>query len=319
MNCYNNAATLHEALQSVVTQTFTDWEVIFWDNGSDDDSINIAKGFNSEKIHCFQDCERISLGHSRNQALAKVSGKYIAFLDCDDIWLPTKLEKQVSLMESDAKLALVCTDTENFYTDNSVYKPPYKPPYKSPYKSLGRVFTTAKPHRGKVFAKLIQGQWISMSSVMLRRACLNDEGGQHFDITLTICEEAELFYRLAHEWDFDYVDAVLTKRRIHDNNTTFTRFDELAAETEYILKKQYELHADFDKNYPDIAKALKHRAAFQRSIALWRNGQGKAARKELGGISLLKARLFYVVSFLPPSVFPHCVCLYFKLAKYINR
>ncbi len=314
MNCYNNAHVLHEALHSVYAQTFTDWEIIFWDDMSDDASLHLAQNFNAQdaRLRCFQGLERVSLGHARNEALAKARGEFIAFLDCDDVWLPTKLEKQIKLMRENAHVGLVCTDAENFYVYNGVYK------------SMGRIFDTAKAHRGRVFRKLICGQWIAMSSVMLRRSCLNTLQGAHasgkyFDIKLNICEEAELFYRLAHMWDFDYVDEMLTKRRIHHKNITFTRFDELAFETEYILNKQYELYADFRQNYADMEKVFQQRAAFQRAIALWRQGQSVDARKTLRQYPSLKAHLFYVASFFPPILFPHFAGLYLKFAKYINR
>ncbi len=310
MNCYNNAETLTESFQSVMAQTFTNWEVIFYDNGSHDDSLNIAQSFATkcDKIFIFQDDDRISLGHSRNMALAKAKGEYIAFLDCDDIWLPNKLEKQIKLMQYNPNLALICTDAENFYVKNHCHK------------SLGCIFNTAKPHRGKVFSKLISGQWVAMSSVLLRHDYLRTQNanGMYFDTTLNICEEAELFYRLANTWDFDYINETLTKRRIHASNITFTRFDELAAETEYILKKQFEIYADFHKTHADIVKILSQRAAFQKAIGLWLKGQGNNARKALQGCKSLKAKLFYVVSFLPPSFFPLCARAYLKFSKYIN-
>ncbi len=308
MNCYNSAETLSEALQSVMAQTFTDWEIIFYDNGSDDESLGIAKSFakKSEKILIFQNAERISLGHSRNGAMAKASGKYIAFLDCDDIWLPTKLEKQVKLLQENSNVALVCSDAENFYIKNNKYK------------SLSRMFATATPHRGKVFKKLIMGQWITMSSVLLRRDCLQKKEDRYFDNALNICEEADFFYALAHVHDFDYVDEVLTKRRIHHKNITFTRFDDLAAETEYILKKQHELYADFHIKYAEIVQILNERAAFQKSIAHWRNGKPRAARTCLAKCRTLKAKLFYMVSFMPPVLFPHCAKIYLRFAKYLR-
>ncbi len=313
MNCYNNASTLHEALKSVYAQTFTNFEIILYDNGSTDQSLAIANDFATlhNNLHIYQDFNRISLGYARNKALSKARGNYIAFLDCDDIWLATKLEKQVRLMEHNKNIALVCTDAENFMD---------KP---QGAKSLGCVFESTKPHRGKIFTKLIKGQWITMSSAMLRRTILENcalKQGKFFDEKLNICEEAELFYRLAHDAEFDYIDEVLTKRRIHEHNTTFTHFAELASETEYLLKRQYELYADFNMQHEEIVRILTKRANFQRAIALWREGNAKNARAllQISKQANLKEILFYMVSFLPPIIFPYCVRLYLKLSKYIN-
>ncbi len=312
MNCYNNASTLAEALQSVLDQSFKDWEVIFWDSNSHDQSLHIAQSFakklaqhqNNSQIHCFKTISSMPLGQARNAAMNKACGKYIAFLDCDDIWLPSKLAKQVQLMQQNPKIALVCTNTENFYA----------------HKSLNNIFTTTKPKRGQVFSDLIGTQWIAMSSAMLRHEHLKSLRGTkpYFDEQLCICEEAELFYALAYNYEFDYIDEILTKRRIHHQNATFTHWHKLALETEYILQKQYELYPNFAENYPELVSILSDRATFQRSVDLWRQKKGSLARKLLQKQSnfSLKHKLFYLVSFLPSSLFPYILRLYLKFAKF---
>ncbi len=312
MNCYNNASTLTEAFQSLATQTFEDWEVIFWDNNSHDDSLHIAKSFakklsqnlDMKKMHCYGSDTHMPLGQARNAAIARAKGKYLAFLDCDDIWLATKLEKQVQLMQSNANIALVCTNAENFYAN----------------KVLNDVFSSAKPERGNVFAKLMQRQWITMSSAMLRSEHLVALRGQgsYFDEKLNICEEAELFYALAHEFELDYIDEVLTRRRIHNKNATFMQWESLAKETEYILQKQYELYPHFSKDYPQLIHVLNCRIIFQKAVDYWCKGQGQMARKILQNQSKisLKHKLFYVVSYLPPVVFPYIMRMYLRSAKY---
>ncbi|MEJ2405866.1 MAG: glycosyltransferase family 2 protein, partial [Candidatus Thiodiazotropha sp.] len=99
MNCYNGERFLREAIDSVYEQGFQDWEIIFWDNASTDSSAEIAQSYD-ERVKYFLADETAPLGEARNHALKQASGKYIAFLDCDDLYLPEKLEKQVALMES---------------------------------------------------------------------------------------------------------------------------------------------------------------------------------------------------------------------------
>ena len=89
MNCLNGARYLREALDSVTAQTFTDWEVIFWDSNSTDASVAIAKSY-GPKIRIFRG-PIVSLGMARNWALANARGTYLAILDCDDVWPPTHL------------------------------------------------------------------------------------------------------------------------------------------------------------------------------------------------------------------------------------
>ena len=93
MNCLNGAQYIHEALQSILAQTYQSWEVIFWDNGSSDGSGSIAKSY-GPKIRYFRNETTTPLSTARNHAISKCRGDYVAILDVDDIWLPNKLEKQ---------------------------------------------------------------------------------------------------------------------------------------------------------------------------------------------------------------------------------
>src|SRR3990167_8655863 len=106
MNCLNCSLYLEEAIDSVYAQTYKDWEIIFWDNASTDSSAEIAQRYD-EKLRYFRADISLPLYGSRNLALQKARGKYIAILDCDDLWLPNKLEKQIPLFERDGKVGLV--------------------------------------------------------------------------------------------------------------------------------------------------------------------------------------------------------------------
>jgi len=90
MNCLNGARYLREALDSVFAQTYTDWEILFWDDASTDESAKIAKSY-GRKLRYFRGLGGMPLGYSRNCGLEKARGEYLAFLDCDDVWLPTHL------------------------------------------------------------------------------------------------------------------------------------------------------------------------------------------------------------------------------------
>jgi glycosyltransferase involved in cell wall biosynthesis len=90
MNCYNSDRYLKEAIQSVIDQTYQNWEIVFWDNRSTDQSAIIVTSFNDSRIKYFLADEHTGLGKARNAALAKSTGEYVSFLDCDDIWFSDK-------------------------------------------------------------------------------------------------------------------------------------------------------------------------------------------------------------------------------------
>ncbi len=301
MNCHNGAATLEEALCSVRMQTFTDYEIIFWDNASTDNSASIAKAFGVPMRYCYGS-ECLPLGAARNCALREARGRYIAFLDCDDVWLPQKLALQVAAMENNPAWALVCTDTEIF----------------SGSLVLGRVFARSTPRSGQVFRELLLGQWITMSSVLLRRDMLEklDSGGAVFDMQLQLCEEADVFYRLAYLHEIGYLPEVLTRWRVHGNNESMRKSALWAQETRQIVRKYEELYPHFAEQYANVKEAMLRRADFQEAVGLWRDGEGKAARTVLRpSLFLRKHRLLWWVTWLPSFCFPMIFRLYFLLRR----
>ena len=93
MNVRNGAAFLREALDSVLAQSFKDWELIVWDDCSTDDSAQIVSQYRDDRIRYFLSPEDTPLGRARDRAIRQARGEWLAFLDQDDVWLPHKLEK----------------------------------------------------------------------------------------------------------------------------------------------------------------------------------------------------------------------------------
>tara|TARA_B100000925_G_scaffold291095_1_gene278015 strand:- start:22 stop:912 length:891 start_codon:yes stop_codon:yes gene_type:complete len=106
MNCHNSETYLKEAINSIYSQTYTDWEIIFWDNNSSDKSSEIAKSYD-DKIRYFRGNKTIPLGEARFLATQKCEGKYLAFLDCDDIWYEDKLTRQLELFRKEGPIGFV--------------------------------------------------------------------------------------------------------------------------------------------------------------------------------------------------------------------
>ena len=95
MNCYNGGAFVRQAIESVYAQSYTDWEIVFWDNCSTDDTADIAQSFDS-KLRYFRGEYMVPLGAARNLALAKAEGDWIGFLDHDDLILPHRFARQMA-------------------------------------------------------------------------------------------------------------------------------------------------------------------------------------------------------------------------------
>lgn len=100
MPSYNTAQYISEAIQSVLGQTYMNWELIIVDDCSTDDTDNVVKQYLADsRIRYLKNKKNGGAAISRNRALREAKGKWIAFLDSDDLWLPEKLEKQISFME----------------------------------------------------------------------------------------------------------------------------------------------------------------------------------------------------------------------------
>jgi len=214
MNCYNGEEYLRDAINSVVVQTYKNWEIIFWDNKSTDNSANIYKDFGDKRLRYFLADNHTVLYRARNHALTHCEGKYIAFLDTDDVWDNTKLEKQLKKFNSDDKLVLVYTK-RNWIDNNSNIID------KSDSNKLS----------GNVTSNLLINNFIPMSSVMIKLDILNRVGS--FNPTYNLLGDYEMWVKISIAGDISYVNEKLINDRLHDNSTTQQNIEKWIFEQRY--------------------------------------------------------------------------------------
>ena len=289
MNCHNGEKYLEESINSVVSQTYSNWELIFWDNQSTDNSKTIFEKYSrfDNRLKYFCSKEFTSLGTARNKAIACSSGDFLAFLDCDDIWFNQKLEYQIPKF-NDKNVGVVICDTL-FFNDSNKCKQYYK---------------RNKPPTGRVFKQLIGGYFISLETVVLRKKAL-DSLDHFFDPRFSMLEECDLLTRICYEWELDFVDMVLAKWRVHGGSLTWSRREWFIQERKMMLDKFTDLFPDFTENYSDRIQLVHRRNALDQSLIYWEKKENTLARlclKEycLDGISWF---LFYLSTFLPFSVY----------------
>ena len=206
MNCYNGERYLREALDSVFAQTFTDFEVIFWDNASIDGSADIARSYREKpgggKVRYFRGTETVSLGHARHFAIDEATGEYVAFLDTDDIWLPDFLAVQVALLESKPDVGLVYSDGFKIDGEGNVF---------------GRFSELVKFKRGRVFGDLLAEVFLfGLNTLLVRRKLLLEVG--KFNPVFNTCEDGDIYFKLAEVSEYDFSPEALVKYRYHDTN-----------------------------------------------------------------------------------------------------
>lgn len=265
MNCYNGSEYLREALDSIYAQTYREWEIIFWDNASTDDSGAIARSYD-ERLRYFRNETNVPLGSARNAALAKVRGEFIAFLDTDDRWLPGKLERQAALLKNNPRLGLVHSDLIMLDQDTGLT---------TRYFSMIGIH----PPRGKIFGNLLTQSFIGMPAVMLRTAALHQQS-EWFDERFEIYTDFDLFRRIAHDWECDYVDEPLAIYRVHRQSSSARNHARSADELAMTLEKFISIYPGFAAIYSGETIVLRTMIAYQRGKSLWRDGDGRGARAE---------------------------------------
>ena len=101
VNCFNGSKYLQECLQSIKNQKYKNYELIFWDNCSTDNSKKIFFKYKLKRFKYYKSKKKTNLSKARNLAIRKSSGKWLAFIDCDDIWYPNKLSEFAKFFDNE--------------------------------------------------------------------------------------------------------------------------------------------------------------------------------------------------------------------------
>lgn len=208
MNCYNGDAYLRESISSICSQTYENWELVFWDNCSTDGSMDIVRSVQDSRLKCFSALEHTSLGLARKLALEKATGEWVGFLDVDDLWFPEKLSEQMNAIQSERSAVglvysrCVVLDGEKNYTESISQTAQVLPSCKSlPQACLAE--------------KLFLGNLIPFPSILYKRKVLSEIGGFP-DYNHPPDYYMSLSVSLKHK--AIAVDKILCAYRIHKNN-----------------------------------------------------------------------------------------------------
>ncbi|AKG21003.1 glycosyltransferase family 2 protein [Calothrix sp. 336/3] len=186
---HNAMAYLPETLENVLQQTFTDFEVLIVNDGSSDNIVSWATGICDTRVKLISQPNQ-GISATRNTGIALTTGDYIAFLDADDLWEPTKLAKQVSYLDCHPQVGLVYTGM--LFIDERSY-------------STGRIIQSKV--EGNVLDKVLLSNPIPCSSVMIRRQCFAEVGV--FDRNLRSIEDWDMWIRIAARYPLGVIPEAL--------------------------------------------------------------------------------------------------------------
>jgi len=196
MPTYNHAQYIGEAIQSVLGQTYTNIELIIVDNFSTDNTRNIISDFADQRIRYLQFANHGIIAASRNHGIGHAKGKYIAFMDSDDLWEEEKLTMQVKLAQMDERIGLVFTRFCVMSEDNDNGK----------IMGPKRNFSVED-----IYGQLIKNNFITSSSVLARRDAVERLKGFDENPDLRCSEDFDLWLRIAREYKVGFVPEVLDR------------------------------------------------------------------------------------------------------------
>jgi glycosyltransferase involved in cell wall biosynthesis len=276
MNCFNSGKYLKEAIDSVFSQSYNNWEIIFWDNMSTDDSALIANRYD-KRLRYFLATKHTELGIARNLALRKARGKYIGFLDCDDLFLKDKLCSQIDFMESND---YVMTYGSAIIIDE-----------------MGRELRkrNTKLNSGDIFGQLLRHYEISMQTVMIKRSLLIAEN-LNFDTRLKYSPDYNLFMKIASKYPVGVMKKAIGKYRLVQNSLSSKSLSIAGQEMKFTLDLIFESSESLRNKYPDEFQVSYDKCHYYDAIAHLVNKDREKACMEL--YPIIRTRYVYLILYL---------------------
>jgi glycosyltransferase involved in cell wall biosynthesis len=200
---YNRAGLLGRAVESVLNQTFQDFELIIVDDGSTDNTEKLVASFSTDKIRYVRHSNNKGVSAARNTGLRLAGGDYITFQDSDDEWMPDKLEKQIAIFKiAPPSVGIVYCGSVLVMHGRTRYI---------------RCFEyRVKNHN--IFSNIAERFFVTTPTLMLRRQCFEAAGG--FDESLPVQEDWELFLRMSKLYSYIGIDEFLMTRYLQPDSLT---------------------------------------------------------------------------------------------------
>jgi GT2 family glycosyltransferase len=266
---YNRAAWLGEAIESVLAQTYADYEIVVVDDGSVDGTREVAAAFGARIRYIHQPNQ--GKASAQNRGLREARGTYVALLDDDDIWLPDKLAIQLAVLEAEPDLGFVCGGA---WLVTAAGEPI-------------AIWRRTASNR-ECFENLYQENFIQHSSVVVRRDLIERVGG--LDVSLRTTEDYDLWLRLARHAPFRYIDRPLVKYRQHPGGKHLNTAQKLKDRVRVVTRPEHAAHLTWRQRRTRAAREyVIHAGYFEdagRAPAATRAYLGAIGRDPLVGLTV---------------------------------
>lgn len=256
IHTYNNEKFIGETIESVLNQTYDDYEIIVVDDGSVDGTRDALLPYMQKIRYHYK--ENGGIASAKNACISLSKAVFIAFLDHDDLWVPDKLRIQMECFNKNPQIGLVYAKYTSFRDGKELRTKP------------------EKGYSGWIFKKLLAKSFIQTSTVVVKRECLNAVGP--YDESFALGDEYDMFLRISEKFQCGFVDKGLTRYRIHDTNASENNFlfdkDNLG-----VYKKIYNNFTDLDGIEKKILRKRIARYSIKVAEDLYSQGKLEESKK----------------------------------------
>lgn len=237
---HDRAGLLRQAIDSVLAQDMTDWELIISDNASTDHTASVVATYRDPRIRTYRQTENIGMFKNFNAAIQKATGQYVKMLMDDDVLLPACLRRQMEILDQFPSVHVICSD---YFVIDAANAPIHNIHF---HNDTYRVFRESRLEKGESFILeyLLGHRTVGLpSAVTFRRSAAAEAG--YFDEQIGCPLDADLWLRLCQRGDFYYLDEKLLSFRWHDNALKEFSAGSVGYRDLYSLtQKHYQLNAD---------------------------------------------------------------------------
>lgn len=267
---YNRSNTIHRACRSVLSQTYSNIELILVNDGSTDDSVDIINQFHDSRIKLINQSNQGACA-ARNNGILNSTGEYIAFQDSDDEWRPEKLQIQFDALQQSGADVCFCRFLKHNLSDNCTDKWP-------------------EVYFGVISAKqLIKESLVSTQTILAKRQLFMNS---MFDVNLKRLQDYEWVISVCKNYSFYLVDQILVDVYLQNDSLTLSGNEKLCESFEYILKKHF---SDYN-NCPEIQAYMLEN--YGRSLARLNYNPNKIYMKALRRYLHINTFIKYLLSYV---------------------
>ena len=228
INCHNGEKFLSRCLESVLNQTYKNWEIVFWDNCSTDSSKKIFQKYNDSRFNYYKSEKLTNLSIARNLAISKSKGKYVAFLDVDDYWERNKISNQITFFKNED----TCLVFSNFYFEKSFNK-------------NKKISIKKKLPKNNIINFFLSKYPVSISTVIFNKKIIKDH---LFNEKYHCIGDFDFVMKTALNYQIASLDEPLVTVSIHGENETKKKFKLFVLELLHWYKNCDKKFLEF-KNY----------------------------------------------------------------------